>query len=105
MAELFPEYRDHTGFGSIGDEFDGVDKVLARGEQAAEAIGLGQIFDGDVVGRLLPQRFELFVFTSKGFDGLPQLPIFPLVIGYLFIGQSGEFQSTEQRPLPALFFA
>ena len=49
--------------------------------------------------------FELFVFTSKGFDGLPQLPFFPLVIGYLFIGQSGEFQSTEQRPLPALFFA
>ena len=49
--------------------------------------------------------FELFVFTSKGFDGLSQLPIFPLVIDYLFIGQSGEFQSTEQRPLPALFFA
>ena len=39
-AELFPEYRGHTGFGSIGDEFDGVDKVLALGEQAAEAIGL-----------------------------------------------------------------
>ena len=47
-----------TGFGSIGDEFDGVDKVLARGEQGAEAIRLGQIFDGDVVGRLLSQRFE-----------------------------------------------
>jgi hypothetical protein len=39
--QVFPEQRNQTGLGSIGNHFDGIDEVLALGAQAREAFLLG----------------------------------------------------------------
>ena len=39
-AQLVSSERGPAGFGAVGDELEGVDKMLALGEQSAEAVRL-----------------------------------------------------------------
>lgn len=59
----FPDELDQCRFGAVGDEFNGVDKVLSSSAQLSDALFGGQVFEFDMLRGGFASDFEDFEFS------------------------------------------
>jgi len=68
FSETFTNGVGHGGLGTVGNDFDRVDEVLASVRELEELVFLGKFLDLDMPGVLLALRLELIDFARFKFD-------------------------------------